>query len=130
MKILPFWFSLILSLGATAAHADQASYLQRQEAFDAGNQIKLGQEVRLFCQPCGDTRSESMMVFAIGVYYTGYEEFFALELNGLPVDLAYTYIPFQGEWYNLALLQGIEVVQVPKILPADLPNFESSDLIN
>ncbi|MCF2971412.1 hypothetical protein L1047_09425 [Synechococcus sp. Nb3U1] len=103
-----------------AAFADQASYISRADAIRAGNRIDLDQEVRFFCQPCGDTQSESLTVDAIAVYYTGLDDYYSLYLNDFPVDLAYTYILHEGKWNNMAMLLELEVTDVPQILP-DLP---------
>jgi len=100
--------------------ADQAAFLARQEAIRAGNQIDLDQEVRLYCQPCGDQWAESLIVTQIGVYPAGYKDYFELWLNDRSVDLAYTYVRREDEWQNLALILDLEVVQVPRILPESL----------
>lgn len=102
------------------AWADQAAFLERQEAIRAGNQIDLDQEVRLYCQPCGDQWAESLTITQIGVYPAGYEEYFELWLNDRAVDLAYTYVQQEERWQNLALILDLEVVEVPRILPEDL----------
>ncbi len=100
--------------------ADQAAFLQRQQAVRAGNQVDLDQEVRLYCRPCGDEWAESLIVTQIGISPAGYEDYFELWLNERSVDLAYTYVLDGERWHNLALLLGLEVVQVPQFLPEDL----------
>ena len=103
-----------------SAWADQAAFLQRQQAVQAGHQVDLDQEVRLYCRPCGDELAESLIITQIGIHPAGYEDYFELWLNDRSVDLAYTYVPDGERWHNLALLLGLEVVDVPQFLPKDL----------
>lgn len=105
--------------------ADQAAYLEREAVVEAGNRIDLDQQILFYCQPCDDGEAESVVVTQIGVHYTGFEDYFELRLNDRGVDLAYTYVSDGDRWQNLALLLGLEVVDVPQFLTPDLEIMSS-----
>lgn len=123
----PYLFALagfIVGMFSSLSHvsrADQAAYLSRDVALVASQRLKLGDEVRLYCRPCGDQRYQVISLNAIAIEPVPESDRVELYLNHEGVDLAYTYIHRQGSvWENLGLAVGLRVVDVPRFLPSGL----------
>ncbi|MDM8524507.1 DUF1311 domain-containing protein [Desulfococcaceae bacterium HSG8] len=109
--------SLIFLLTAiiTAASADQAAWIEKPDAYKAGEMINPGIVIREFCAPCGDETWKDIKVKQVEVRNTD-ARFYQIFINGEGIDLAYTYIQKADRWINLAMLLGLNVSGVPEFL--------------
>lgn len=86
----------ILSLTAIicvpGAYADQAAYLSKKSAQKAAALLKINDEVRYYCKPCGDKDFRKIYIHSKEVVHTGHQEYYEVKLNEKGIDLAYTYI--------------------------------------
>ena len=98
--------------------------------------LPLNSKIRSYCAPCGDqsyiefTLSEKIISAANSMEDTSTTERSSENFNSAIwkfsfdptplIDLAYTYIYFDGNWVNLALLQGLRVFDVPYFLPRNI----------
>ncbi|MGK7940391.1 MAG: hypothetical protein AB4062_09625 [Crocosphaera sp.] len=101
-------------------HADQCSYVDKEQALKAATFLRLNQLIYLFCEPCGETRPQPVTIQSISVGTVGYQNFWQLSINNQGVDLAYTYIPstIEEKFINLAALSGCPAQDVsPFIIP-------------
>jgi hypothetical protein len=108
---------LLLALAPMPALADQAAYISREEANRAAGLIDVGDEIRHFAPPAGDTTWAPETVESKAVEPAGYEDYYEVKINGHGIDLAYVYIAEGERWVNLAMRTGIKVVDVPEFLP-------------
>ncbi len=120
-------------LAPGAAHADQCAYIKKAHATTAAGFVKPGMVLREYCEPCGErtpAESKPVTVTEVAVTRVGTpEEFWELTVNGRGLDLAYTYVPFEGRYVNLASLakcpaEGVSTyldVPVPVVPPAPAP---------
>ncbi len=108
----------MMSLFSVLGHADQAAYMNKNTANKAVSLLKKKSEIRLYCQPCGDVGWSSQSVRTVQAINTGYDNLWEVKINATGVDLAYVYINVTGQWQNLALLLGLPVHGVAKVLPS------------
>jgi hypothetical protein len=108
-------------------HADQASYVKKEQAEKAVNILRDAKQLRSFCPPCGDKRWIPKEVARVEMKDAGYENFYEVFVNDEPIDLAYIYVPAAGKWQNLAMAVGATVDSVPAALDDSvkgaLPDF-------
>lgn len=109
-----------LAAGWSAA-ADQAAYMAAEDAQRALEHLAPGQELRHYCEPCGDTRYIVTEIRRAEALAAGHENWHEVRVNGTGVDLAYAYVRIDGAWRNLALHLGLAVTGVPEVLPETLP---------
>ena len=107
----------MISLFSVSGHADQAAYMNKTIANKAVSLLKSKPEIRLYCQPCGDVAWSSQRIRAVQAVNTGYDNLWEVKVNAASVDLAYVYINVTGQWQNIALLLGLPVRGVDKVLP-------------
>ena len=108
-----------LIFGGLIAMADQQAYITQAEAQRALELLTDANEIMHFCAPCGDEGPTPEIIEALDVAATGYESFYELKVNGNGVDLAYTYALIDGAWTNVAMVLGLEVIDVPRTLGDD-----------
>jgi hypothetical protein len=109
----------------TLSKADQAAFISRDSALVASQRLKLGDEVRLYCHPCGDQGYQAIVLEAIAIEPVPESDSVELHLNHKGVDLAYTYVRRKGSvWENLGLAMGLRVTDVPRFLPSGLSPLE------
>lgn len=104
-----------------ALHADQFAYLEQGIASRAAEILQNENDVLLFCEPCGDLQGsvvEVQKIKIIDVHYQGMRE---IELNGAPIDLAYTFVRRDGRWKNLAKELGLKPSSVSDEWPFSNP---------
>ena len=104
---------------APSAGADQAQCLSRKDADAAASILRDERQIRHFCAPCRDEGWSAAAVASVEVVDgdCGSE----VRVNGSGIDLAYVYVLRKSKWMNLAKVVGVKVRDVPKELPADLP---------
>lgn len=98
------------------SQADQAAYVSKADAEKVLAVLPVGMEVRMFCEPCNDERWSYSMVKEIVVRDTGDGEHFEVVLNGVAINLAYTFFPNSGKWANLAKHLALPVDGVSETL--------------
>jgi uncharacterized protein YecT (DUF1311 family) len=106
----------LLVLVTTTAAADQQAWVSRRDADRAAALMQVGTSIRLFCAPCDDPAPTTVRIARVEVKSTGTGDLWEVEVNGQPVDLAYTYVERDGRWQDLALLLGLEAQDVPRFL--------------
>ena len=119
--LLCFWLILYPVIGC----ADQVAYMDKGTAEKAVALMQGKNELRLFCQPCGDMMWSAKIPTHIQAINTGYDNLWEIAVNTTDVDLAYIYINEGGKWQNLALLMGLKVHDVSKILPLVVTSNEA-----
>ena len=123
MRRMTLAAAAMVLFSSTVGHADQAAWVAKDEADRAATFIKVGGgEVREYCRPCGETVYTPIRVSSVAVAKVEDEEdFYEVLLNTQGVDLAYEYVLTKGHWMNLAILAGVQVVDVPNELPTQVP---------
>lgn len=119
--------SLTAILCVPSAYADQAAYLSKKTALKAAALIKINDEVRYYCKPCGDMDFRKVYINSNEVVHTGHQEYYEVKLNGKGIDLAYTYIFHDRAWINLAMYLKIKVKDVPEYLPDVIPKSKEQN---
>jgi len=100
---LPFVAAvLVVIFSSNFAHADQMMWMTEEKAKTAVGLLNGQAFVRYFCAPCGDERSEMIVIESIESAYTGSRDFWEVAINGEARDLAYTYFRQEGKWVNVA----------------------------
>jgi hypothetical protein len=109
------------------AFADQAAWVTKKQA-DAALAVLSGQkEVRMLCEPCGETVAKPEAVNSAALNKVDGENWEVL-LNGEGIDLAYVFVRIKGTWVNLARVLDIPVVDVSLMLPENLvPAFSDEE---
>ncbi len=113
---------LVVILAGGVASADQQAYVSRSAAEEAARVARPGSRLRLFCAPCGDATWEEVTVASAVAAPTGYESYWELVVNGNGIDLAYAYVEEGGRWENLAMVLGLEAVDVPRFIGGPPPS--------
>ncbi len=98
------------------ALADQAAWVDKKNAYKAGEMIETGTELRHFCAPCGDKVWTPLIVRQVDVKNPD-PQFYQVFVNDSGIDLAYVYILRDGKWRNMAMILGLPVSDVPEFLP-------------
>ncbi|MGE0083613.1 MAG: lysozyme inhibitor LprI family protein [Desulfococcaceae bacterium] len=98
------------------ALADQAAWVDKRNAYKAGEMIETGTELRQFCAPCGDTVWTPVTAKQVEVRNPE-KNFYEVFVNDTGLDLAYVYILRDGKWRNMAMILGLPVSDVPEFLP-------------
>lgn len=108
---------------ASEAQADQCAYINESQATAALRFVKPGMVVRAYCEPCGEhvpAASRATTVTTAVVRPAGMQgEYAEVAINGEGIDLAYTFVPYEGDYVNLASLAECPAQGVSKKL--DLP---------
>ena len=115
-KILQSLIASILLLSMSNVIADQAAYITLEQSKAAVQLLDGTKQIRFFCAPCGDQKSELVQVVSVKNAYTGYENYWEVQINNAGIDLAYTYYYVDGKWKNLAISLNIDVEDVPDYL--------------
>lgn len=122
--------ALALAADSGAAWADQFAYLTLPQATAAMQRLATQPTVHAWCAPCGEARSHVLDGRRVeltrvwdGAGAKAYRDpegrsYWALEIDGEMLDLAYVYVRNGRRWENLALLQGLPAAQVPRELDA------------
>jgi hypothetical protein len=111
--VLSVVFLSIAILGV--AEADQAAWVSREKAEAAATVLREQDEIKLWCEPCGDLYP---LLRAVGVVEARREEddYWSVCVNGESLDLAYVYVMDGGRWVNLAKKLSIDVDGVSSVL--------------
>ena len=112
--------SVSVVLFASTALADQAAWISKKDADAGAALIVVGQEIRDYCQPCGDGAYTARRVANVTVGQPD-PAYWEVRVNGKGVDLAYEYVLSNGHWKNIAMMLGLQVTGVPAELPPSLP---------
>ena len=120
-----FCVLLAVFLSGALLYADQAAWITKEQAEKGAKLIKVSGVIRHYCAPCGETAYKSEKVSTVVVEevesnFTG-EVYYEVRVNGTGVDLAYVYVRSGGNWVNVAMFLGMDVSDVPELLPADVP---------
>jgi hypothetical protein len=109
--MLSFIAPLLLAL-----HADQAAWITKAEARKGADLVRKAGRVAWYCEPCNDEvcREDRVQTVTANPVEDGYHQ---VVINDEEADLAYVFIPKQGQWFNVALLMGLPVQQVSRSLP-------------
>lgn len=116
-KLLAIINLCIALLLPSFAQADQAAYIDKNEAEIAVNVLQDHSVIRHFCEPCGDQTWTEETINSIESQHTGYENYWEVLVNGKGIDLAYVYVETDGGWRNVAIMLDIEVSDVSTVLP-------------
>lgn len=106
-----------IGLSTLPVGADQAAWISQDAAQRAAERIRGVETLRKFCAPCGDKNPTPKPVGRVEVRNPS-GEFYEVVVDGEGLDLAYTYLPENGRWRNLALMLGLSVTGVPEFLAA------------
>src|SRR4029077_11937076 len=93
-------------LVSSAVQADQAAWITKKEADAGAALIVVGQEIRDYCQPCGDSAYTARKVASVSVGQPD-PKYWEVRVNGQGVDLAYEYVLVGGRWKNIAMQIGL-----------------------
>ncbi len=120
MKIIPVTTLFIIGiLSAASILADQQAYISENDALRAAEMLNPGAVLRAYCEPCGDDAAEDIKIKSVEAVATGYQTYWEVLVNGSGIDLAYTYVDFDGRWQNMAIVFGLEVSDVPQFLDGE-----------
>ena len=118
MRILSFFLAMICS--SNLLLSDQAAWITKREANAASRYVKKGDIVYGYCAPCGDSKAVMIEVSSVSVKKVGEERYHELRINNTGVDLAYIYVIQDSKYENLAMLNNIEVQDVPRYLSDEI----------
>ncbi len=107
---------MVVSFIGFVSYADQVTYFSPKSGKRVLGLFKNVRQVRFFCQPCGDRKSVLQDIVVVELSYTPNDRFKLLKINGRKVDLAYLYVPYEGKWYNVAMLLEFPVTGVSRVL--------------
>lgn len=116
-------------MGTPPVLADQAAWISRDAAERAAGRIEAASTIRKFCAPCGDAEWIAVPVRRVEVRNPS-GDYHEVAVNGEGLDLAYTYLPEEGRWRNLAIAMGLNVSGVMEYLGpegGDSPSATKSD---
>ncbi len=97
-------------------HAGQVAYFSYKDGQKALGLFNDVRRIRLYCKPCGDAKPRLKEVVVVNLRRINGRKLYRLKINGRPVDLAYVYVPYQGKWYNAAMLLEFPVKGVSRVL--------------
>ena len=120
MRVVQVLAGVGVLLASVAAQADQAAWNSKKDADAGAALIRVGQEIRDYCAPCGDAAYTARSVSSVSVGQPD-PAYWEVRVNGRGVDLAYEYVRIGGRWKNVAMQIGLQVTGVPAELPASLP---------
>jgi len=92
----------IITLSSVSAFADQCAYISKAHAQKAVKALLETEKVQSLCEPCGETKAQTITVESLGLRKAGYENYSEVVINNKGIDLAYTYV----NGMNLAKLVG------------------------
>ena len=115
MKLKVLVFFTCLGIASTSL-ADQAAYIEKNDAVAAKALLQESTTIKSFCAPCGDKNSVSIPVKSLDVAYTNHQNYWELRINDQGVDLAYTYYLVNHKWRNVAMSIGLTVSEVPEFI--------------
>ena len=107
----------LMPLLCGSAFADQAAWISKQYADAAVEVLGRQKEFRFFCEPCGDAAPAAPTAITNIALDKVSDDEWEVKVNGLGIDLAYTYVRERGVWVNLALLLDVPVQDVSPLLP-------------
>lgn len=110
-----------LLFASASARADQCAFLTRDQADMAINGIVASSRVALdYCEPCGERApGRPYRVTDVRIREAGYQNYWEILVNHVPVDLAYFYLKTgRFSWTNVATLLGCEAQGVSTTLVA------------
>jgi hypothetical protein len=123
-RLVSTFFKLAIGSGvllvSSVVDADQAAWISKKDADAGAALIVVGQEIRDYCQPCGDSAYAARKVASVSVGQPD-PKYWEVRVNGQGVDLAYEYVLANGHWKNIAMQIGVSVTGVPAELPSTLP---------
>jgi len=114
MKKILFW--LLIITFSVSLYADQAAWVTKREASKATEFVIVGDDIYLFCEPCGDSKPVKQKVESKMVKSVGIKRLYELQINNKGVDLAYVYVRHDSKYKNLAILTDIPVTGVSETL--------------
>ena len=124
MQRLSTLFKLAIGTGvllvSSVVAADQAAWISKKDEDAGAALIVVGQELRGYCQPCGDSGYTARKVASVTVGQPD-PKYWEVRVNGQGVDLAYEYVLSSGHWKNIAMQIGLSVTGVTAELPRTLP---------
>jgi len=121
-RLTALLIAAILVSGALLA--DQQAYISESNALRAAELLVPGTELQSFCEPCGDLEPADVAITSVEAVATGYESFWEVLVNGTGIDLAYTYIAYEGHWQNMAMILGLEVSDVSRFIGSGATTVE------
>lgn len=111
MSTLVLGFAAATTL-ASIANADQCAYITRQQAEKAIKAVLDTTKLQTLCEPCGESKPQSLTIKSIGIKDVGYQGYWQLSVNDQGLDLAYTYV----NGLNLAKVVGCTATGVSAAL--------------
>jgi len=109
-------FRLLIITFSVSLYADQAAWVTKREASKASEFVIVGDDIYLFCEPCGDSKPVKQKVESKMVKSVGTKRLYELQINNKGVDLAYIYVRHDSKYKNLAILTDIPVTGVSETL--------------
>lgn len=91
----------LLTIFGTSAMADQCAFVTKPQAKKAIKLLLDAQSVQLLCEPCGDTKSQTVKIESVGIRKVD-KNLNEVMVNGAGIDLAYTFV----YGFNLAQMAG------------------------
>lgn len=101
MLTLAFGFAVAMTT-ASLAMADQCAYITKAQAEKALKAVLETTKVQTLCEPCGESKPQTLAVKSIGIRDVNYQGYWELFANDKGLDLAYTYV----NGLNLAKFAG------------------------
>jgi hypothetical protein len=83
--------SMIL-MTSSMAFADQCAFVSQDTAKKALKMISDLSSIQTLCEPCGETKPQTIDIKSIGAGDVNYQGFWQVSVNGKGLDLAYTYL--------------------------------------
>jgi hypothetical protein len=101
-KMKKLALSMMILMSGSMAFADQCAYVSQDTAKKALKMIVESNTIQTLCEPCGETKAQTLDVKAIGANDVSYQGFWQVSVNNKGVDLAYTFV----NGLNVAQLVG------------------------
>ena len=116
-----------LACVAGPARADWCHWLQPSEAKKAAGMLSAGATIRQYCLECDYPMQRPAVIGTVVVKQRTMQNELTeyIEVNGVHISLATSYILSGGQWTNLAILTGacgVTEKNAPRFLPAGKGN--------
>jgi hypothetical protein len=116
--MLKLFSILAVILFATASLADVCSYITQEQAEIGAKLLQINRDFVQYCSLCSKKSKIKVHADKAEAREVGYENYWGVFVNGINIDLAYTYIDIgEGNGISLAKLSGCETPNdVPKMI--------------
>jgi len=116
MKILRLLMVVVVASMGASVYADQSYYITNKTAKRAEVLLRYSDQVRFYCKSCGEKKSLLRDIAVLSVSLDQNKKYWQVNINDKEINLVNTYIPYEGKWYNVAMLLELPATGVGEVL--------------